>query len=127
MSDRKGWGSTVLGWFVVREGGDATAPHPADQSADELIARYAKDAPAAPAAPPSPVQLAGDLPLPAAGGAADFPAVYRAAGVSDEEQGRIDKALTLLATLPAETPKEIKRQIVESSLKAFGYPAAYLD
>jgi hypothetical protein len=30
--------------------------------------------------------------------------------------------MTLLKTLPAETPKEVKKQIVEASLKAFGYP-----
>jgi hypothetical protein len=52
----------------------------------------------------------------------DFAAVYRAAGIDDDEQGRIDKARNLLSTLPAETPKEVKRQIVEASLKAFGYP-----
>lgn len=52
----------------------------------------------------------------------DFPAVLRKAGLSDEEQGRVDKALTLLHTLPAETPTEIKRQIVAASLQAFGIP-----
>jgi hypothetical protein len=48
--------------------------------------------------------------------------VYRAAGIDDGEQGRIDKATQLLKTLPAETPKDVKKQIVEASLKAFGYP-----
>ena len=38
------------------------------------------------------------------------------------EQGRVDKATQLLSTLPAETPKDVKKQIVEASLKAFGYP-----
>lgn len=52
----------------------------------------------------------------------DFQAVLRKAGLSDEEQGRVDKALTLLHTLPAETPTEIKRQIVAASLQAFGIP-----
>ncbi|HPH25416.1 MAG TPA: hypothetical protein PLA87_01110 [Pseudomonadota bacterium] len=52
----------------------------------------------------------------------DFPGMLRRSGLSDEEQGRIEKALTLLHTLPAETPIEIKRQIVGASLQAFGFP-----
>jgi hypothetical protein len=116
MADKKGgFGSTVLGWFVVREGEE----HKADESAEQLIAKYANQEPPPP--PPSEVQLSGALPK-AEGGNVDFPAVYRAAGLADEEQGRIDKAMTLLKTLPAETPKEVKKQIVEASLKAFGYP-----
>lgn len=112
MSDKKGWGSTVLGWFVVREG------QKSEESADELIAKYAGE----PAPEPVPeVTLAGELPK-AQGGKVDFPAVLRAAGIEDEEQERVVKARGLLATLPQETPREIKRQIVEASLKAFGYP-----
>jgi hypothetical protein len=114
MADKKGFGSTVLGWFVVREG-EENKP---DESADALIAKYANQE----AAPPPPeVQLSGELPK-SVGGNVDFPAVFRAAGLGDDEQGRIDKAMTLLKTLPAETPKEVKKQIVEASLKAFGYP-----
>jgi len=116
VSEKKGFGSTVLGWFVVKEGDDE--PHK-DASADDLIAKYAGDAP--PAAAPPEVQLTGELPK-AQGGNVDFPAVYRAANINDEEQGRIDKARSLLGTLPKETPKEVKKQIVEASLKAFGYP-----
>lgn len=52
----------------------------------------------------------------------DFPAVLRRSGLSDEEQGRVDKTINLLHTLPAETPIEIKRQIVGASLSAFGIP-----
>jgi len=116
VSDKKGFGSTVLGWFVVKEGDDE--PGKKDASADDLIAKYAGDSPQA---PPPEVQLTGDLPKPA-GGNVDFAAVFRAAGINDEEQGRIDKARSLLGTLPKETPKEVKKQIVEASLKAFGYP-----
>ena len=115
MAEKKGFGSTVLGWFVVREGEDERR----DQSADELIAKYANQEPPPP--PPSEVRLSGELPK-SEGGNVDFAAVYRAAGIKDEEQGRIDKAMTLLKTLPAETPKEVKKQIVEASLNAFGYP-----
>lgn len=113
MSEKKGLGEKVLGWFVERE--DSTEKAPPDSGAP---------APAepSPAAPP-PVELQGELPLPAEGSAElNFAAVFRAAGVSDEAQDRVEKAVALLANLPAETPREVKRQIVEASLKAFGYP-----
>ena len=114
MSDKKGFGSTVLGWFVTREGDEQPKDH-AD-STDALIAKYADQAPAIP-----PVQLQGELPK-AEGGKVDFAGVYTAAGLSQEEQGHVEKARNLLSTLPAETPREVKRQIVEASLKAFGFP-----
>ncbi len=118
MADKKGWGSTVLGWFVVRDEDKGGAG--GEASADALIAKYASD----PAPAPNPVKLSAEAPpTPTQVGAEiDFAAVYRAAGVDDEEQGRIDKATSLLKTLPADTPREVKRQIVEASLKAFGYP-----
>ncbi|HEY1585523.1 MAG TPA: hypothetical protein VGH63_07530, partial [Polyangia bacterium] len=114
MADKKGFGSTVLGWFVVREGEE----HNKEESADDLIAKYANDAPPP---PPPELKLSGELPK-AQGGNVDFAAVFRASGIDDGEQGRIDKATQLLKTLPAETPKDVKKQIVEASLKAFGYP-----
>ena len=115
MSDKKSIGKKVLGWFVVNEDADAAER---DASPDELIAKYANDTPPP---PPPEVKLTGELPK-AQGGKVDFAAVFRAAGVDDEEQGRIDKARTLLGTLPAATPKDVAKQIVEASLKAFGYP-----
>lgn len=120
MNEKKGWGQTVLGWFVVREGAEANDPvTAAGPSADELIAKYASEVPPT----PSPVQLQGEVKLPAQPSEPiDFPGVYRAAGIADDEQGRIAKAQSLLKTLPAETPREVKRTIVEASLKAFGYP-----
>jgi hypothetical protein len=114
MADKKGFGSTVLGWFVVREGDEPKK----EQSADELIAKYASDAPPP---PPPEVKLTGELPK-VKNGNVEFAAVFRAAGIGDEEQGRIDKAMSLLKTLPADTPKDVKKQIVEASLKAFGVP-----
>ena len=41
-----------------------------------------------------------------------------AASISSDEQGRIEKARSLLKTLPQDTPRDVKRQIVEASLKA---------
>ena len=116
-----------------------------DAVADDLIARYAGGGASGghaqtgaspgggrrPTRPPPP-------PQPATGGAAapaqveapaqvpevavDFPQVLRSAGLTTEDQSRVEKALTLLHNLPAETPIEIKRQIVAASLQAFGIP-----
>ncbi|HEY3359352.1 MAG TPA: hypothetical protein VGQ83_39245 [Polyangia bacterium] len=113
--NKRGWGKTVLGWFVETDG--EAAPAPGELSADELIAKYAQ----AEAPTPSPVTLS-DAPPPGPGGAVDFDAVYRAAGLSDGELDHVRKAAELLRNLPVDTPTEIKRQIVEASLKAFGYP-----
>ena len=117
----KSFGKTVLGWFVVQEEDEASH----EPTGDELIAKYANadpDGTATTTAPP-PVELQGELPKAAPGGAGlDFAAVYRAASISDEAQSRVDQAHGLLQTLPAETPREVKKQIVEASLKAFGYP-----
>ena len=125
MAEKKGLGKTVLGWFVVDENAEA-AP---EETPEQLIAKYAAKevptpgtakAPAARPAPP-PVELKGELPK-SAGGAIDFAAVYGAAAISTAEQERVEKALTLLGTLPNEAPRDVKKQIVEASLKAFGIP-----
>lgn len=107
MSDRKSWGSTVLGWFVVQED-DTAAPAP---SPDEAAPPAAPELPAFVTEPPA-----------APGGRVDFPKVYEAAGVDPEEQGRVGKAAELLGALPAGTDAAVKKQIVEASLKAFGVP-----
>ncbi|MCK6550272.1 hypothetical protein L6R52_30835 [Myxococcota bacterium] len=123
MSEKRGWGKTVMGWFVESdEHRDPTAPsEPASggaDAADALIAKYAGGG--APVEAP-PVELKGPLP-PIVSGKIDFSAVYEAAGVDQEERDRIKKAQDLLRSLPAETPIALKRQIVEASLKAFGVP-----
>lgn len=126
MSEKKGWGKTVMGWFVVPDGpGDPTAPSEpataasaAADTADALIAKYAGGGAPAPAPP---VRLDGPLP-PVVNGTVDFVQVYEAAGVDQEERGRIKKAQQLLASLPAETPMAVKRQIVAAALEAFGVP-----
>jgi hypothetical protein len=107
MSEKKGWGSTVLGWFVVQEGGAPGFAAP-------------PDGPPPPAAPEPPAFV--KEPPAAPGGRVDFPKVYEAAGLDSEEQGRVAKAAELLAALPAGTEPAIKKQIVEASLKAFGVP-----
>jgi hypothetical protein len=112
MSDRKGWGSTVLGWFVVQEG---QAEGQADGAGD------APDSAAVAPASPEPPAFVTEPPA-APGGRVDFPKVYEAAGVGAEEQGRVAKAAELLGALPAGTEAAVKKQIVEASLKAFGVP-----
>jgi len=134
MSSKKGLGETVLGWFVVREE-DGQQP---EATTEELIEKYEKKsapaaaapargrAPAAPPPPPAPtVKLNSAVPKIVAGTtptSSVFAQVYRSAEIDDAEQERVEKALTLLQSLPTETPKEIKKQIVEASMKAFGIP-----
>jgi hypothetical protein len=108
--DKKGWGKSVLGWFVVQEDDKSAA----GGDTDALIAKYAST----PAAPP-PTELSGPLP-PVVNGTVEFVKVYEAAGVDAEERSRVEKAQELLRSLPAETPAPVKKQIVEASLKAFG-------
>ena len=108
IDERKGWGETVLGWFVVRgerdaEGGDSAT------------------GPAGPASPSPAVEPVGELPA-APGGVVDFDGVFEAFGLDAEARDRLAKADGLLRTLPAGAEAAVKRQIVEASLKAFGVP-----
>jgi hypothetical protein len=123
MSDKKGWGSTVAGWFIEREepigsteieaespGGFPDAPDLASTGSGEY-------------ATPSPTQgVFKTSPPPPLGGNVDFGAVFLAAGVDAEEQQRVARTTELLRSLPADTDAGVKKQIVEASLKAFGVP-----
>jgi len=109
MNDNKGWGATVLGWFVVSDDEKSVAAEGADASGDASVERavempqiFVKDPPAA------------------LGGQVDFKAVFEAAGIDDEQAGRVARAQELLASLPGETPAAVRKQIVEASLTAFG-------
>jgi hypothetical protein len=103
MSDKKTWGSTVLGWFVV-QGDDPLPADPPPQIPSPLEETFTKDVPAAP------------------GGRVDFEAVFDAAGITPDQRSHCSKAVELVATLPAQTEAAVKKQIVEISLKAFGVP-----
>jgi hypothetical protein len=131
----KSWGNTVLGWFIVQEGEEnAPAAAAPDTTADELNAKYANAggatddeatvvrAAATPAPPPPPVPETYGAPPPAPGGQVDFVAVFEAGGVDKDERERVEKAQSLLNSLPEGTDTAVKKQIVEASLNAFGVP-----
>ena len=115
MSDTRNWGSTVMGWFIVREEGSEPAP-------GEVPAPAAVPQAATPeAAAPGPNVFRSEPPA-APGGQVDYAGVFDAAGIDAEERERVEKARQLLASLPSETPVAVRKQIVEASLKAFGVP-----
>lgn len=116
MSEKKNWGSTVLGWFVVKEAGEeAFLPAEADVSAAE------GEAGATPPPGPPPVTFVKEPPR-AVAGQVDFDGVLDAAGVDAQERDLFAKAQALLGGLPPGTDPTVKKQIVEASLKAFGVP-----
>lgn len=122
MNDKKGWASTVAGWFIERDepaapasavSEDISAP-PAETECPSVADNYTT---------PSPTQSVFQTAPPRpSGGQVDFVAVFTAAGVDDEEQQRVARTTELLRSLPAETDAAVKKQIVEASLKAFGVP-----
>ncbi len=112
MTDKKSWGQTVMGWFIEQDGETATQAAP---SADA-------PPPSTEGAAPAVEQVFATNPPAAIGGTVDFDGVFAAAGLSDEDRGRVTKAVELLGSLPPDTPTPVKKQIVEASLKAFGVP-----
>jgi len=127
MTAKKGWASTVAGWFVERPDGGPSeqVETPVDSAADDVIQReLARSQPTHhDYTTPSPTQDVFKTAPPAAtGGQVDFDAVYEAAGVDQEERDRVVKATELLKSLPADTDATVKKQIVSASLKAFSIP-----
>jgi hypothetical protein len=114
MTEKKSWGSTVLGWFIVQDAGLDAGAAPAGSEADAAVI-------AAAAAQPTPTIFQQEPPPPS-GSQVAFDEVFGAAGIDVDERERVGKARQLLASLPAETPVAVKKQIVEASLKAFGVP-----
>ena len=124
MSDKKGWGETVAGWFIERD--ESQVPSPEIPSSDGESPGSAEPIPSVgdqSYASPSPTQsVFQTAPPPPTGGQVDFGAVFVAAGVDAEEQQRVARTTELLKSLPAGTDAAVKKQIVEASLKAFGVP-----
>lgn len=118
MNEKRGWGGTVMGWFVVKEEGKDGAGGALPEA--PLPPGGVGCPGEAPPVPP-PVEFAGEPP-PAPGGKVDFAAVFSAAGVDGEEQGFVAKALELLAALPPSTDVTVRKQIVGAALRAFGVP-----
>jgi hypothetical protein len=106
----KGWGTTVLGWFVVQDDQPAGTEAPVEVT------------PAEAASAPEPSTFFVSAPPAASAGHVAFDQVFEAAGIAAEERDRVTKTRDLLAGLPAGTDAAIKKQIVEASLKAFGVP-----
>lgn len=114
MNDKKNWGHTVLGWFVVKEGGE----EPLSPAGSEALPP--EEGASAPPEPP-PVAFVTEPPPPD-GGKVDFDGVLDAAGVDSSERDLFAKAQSLLGSLPPGTDPAVRKQIVEASLKAFGVP-----
>jgi hypothetical protein len=113
MAEKKSWGSTVAGWFIVQDPtASATAESTPDAEAEE-IRRAAAEAPLNVFATPPPA---------ATGGVVDFDKVYEAAGITAEDRQQVTRTLELLNSLPAGTDEAVKKQIVMASLRAFGVP-----
>jgi len=120
MNDKKGWASTVAGWFIERD--EVAIPVETDSDSEGV-----PDPAPAPATEnyttPSPTQsVFQKAPPPPTSGQIDFAAVFEAAGVDQDEQQRVARTTDLLRSLPAGTDAAVKKQIVEASLKAFGVP-----
>ena len=132
MSEKKSWGTTVKGWFIVNdeaggEGGSADyKPFSDVQATDADAAAIRRAAGGASSAAPAAGQPAAKVfvsPPPAApGGAVDFEQVYEAAGINKDERERVTRTLELLNSLPAGTDPTVRKQIVMASLRAFGVP-----
>ncbi|HKV37920.1 MAG TPA: hypothetical protein VJX67_01815 [Blastocatellia bacterium] len=136
MPNKKGWASTVAGWFVEMDGPTNS------ESTDSQDAQFQQgDQTPGPDTPPSDYAASGSAgsavdytvssptqavfqkaPPPAPGGQVDFEAVFESAGIEKEEVGRVGKAMDLLKGLPEGTDPAVKKQIVLASLKAFGVP-----
>ena len=109
----------LLGWAFVNEDDEAEA----SARPEEIVAKYKKQAEQAAPPPPQPLVELKGAPTPVASdGTVDFRRVYASADIGADAQERIERALTLIASLPTEAPVAVKKQIVEASLKAFGFP-----
>jgi uncharacterized coiled-coil protein SlyX len=133
MSEQKGIGSKILGIFVEMDDSKQETELPTDlddgKSAADLVAEMTAGVvprrgtvPGDPApAAPSPQISADKLPATLPAAPTDFDAVFRELGMDATELDRVRKAEDLLKSLPDATPLAVKKQIVEASLKAFGF------
>ncbi len=138
MPEEKGLGSKFLGLFVESkdgtpdEGTEAVERSDKEKTPAELVAELAgqsapRKGPAGappPAAPPAPRAAMPAPSGPVTAAQVDFDAVFKTTGLDASDLDRVRKAEELLKGLPESTPVDVKRQIVEASLKAFGFDIA---
>ena len=117
MAEQKGLGSKLLGIFVEPQA-DLDEQPSAEKSPAQIVAELASQSKAGAQGPG--LRLDKVAP-PQPGAAIDFDALFREAGMDAGELDRVKKAEELLKGLPEGTPQPVKKQIVEASLKAFGF------
>jgi hypothetical protein len=139
MPDDKPLGRRLLGLFVETDPAEKVADEASETSAGErsaadevaelarasarVAAEMAPRPAVAAAAPPPAERSASPIPKTPTGPPAniDFDGVFRGAGIDAQALDRVRKAEELLKNLPPEAPDQLKRQIVEAALKAFGF------
>lgn len=139
MAEEKGLGKKLLGLFVESKEGTPEEGTPAVEASDtektpaELVAELAGQSaprkgpapmPGAPTTAPAPRPMMPAASGPVTAAEVDFDAVFKTTGMDASDLDRVRKAEELLKGLPESTPLEVKRQIVEASLKAFGFDVA---
>ena len=117
MSDKKNWGSTVMGWFVVQDQPQEAGKSDYVPFSDDDAAKIKQAAAAQPQ-----LDVFTSPPPAAPGGDVDYEKVFEAAGISQEERERVKRTLDLLNSLPPGTDDAVKKQIVTASHKAFAVP-----
>ena len=115
MPEKKSWGSTVVGWFLVQDSPGEATENESAAAEDELIRQAA-------GAEPDALPVFTSEPPPATAGEVDFEGVFEAAGITADEHQRVTRTLELLTSLPPGTEEAVKRQIVMASLRAFSVP-----
>jgi hypothetical protein len=126
MAEPKGIGKKLLGLFVEDPDAKTEEESPSadpEKSAADLVAELAhatapEGAGRAPP-PPLPNLKLDKLSAPTAG-KINFDEIFTQGGLDPAGLERVNKAETLLKGLPEATPHDIKKQIVEASLRAFG-------
>ena len=117
MSDKKTWGSTVMGWFVVKDQPSGEADDAGGSSDYQPYTDVAGNAAQQPQ-----LEVFKGPPPSAPGGKVDYDQVFEAAGIDADERQRVSRTLELLTSLPPDTADAVKKQIVMASLRAFGVP-----